>query len=242
MFKITEFSQLSGLTIRTLQYYDEIGLLVPLREKNGHRLYSYQDLILINEIILLKNTGLSLERITQQLKTNPKLDLKKSLQRQKNMLVNQRHVIQQQIENLEWLIQAQDQQEDLETAAIRQVFIEHNPLKEQSTAIWDFDFADPTHLEQLKNFQGRLDFDYYFSKLANLQDYPSGEEIVQTEVGHFVTYLITSYQGSLKLENLPQFAALYLENKAAINHLQQYGENFNHFLSQALTYFANNKK
>ncbi|HFI0683479.1 TPA: MerR family DNA-binding transcriptional regulator, partial [Streptococcus suis] len=44
MFKITEFSKITGLTIRTLQYYDEIGLLIPNREKNDHRTYSYNDL------------------------------------------------------------------------------------------------------------------------------------------------------------------------------------------------------
>ena len=54
-FSIGEFSEKTGIPIPTLHYYDEIGLLRP--EKNpssGHRIYNYQDIIILQKIISLK--------------------------------------------------------------------------------------------------------------------------------------------------------------------------------------------
>src|SRR5437660_9813820 len=43
-FKVGELSAASGVTVRTLHYYEEIGLLVPKRTEAGHRIYSAEDL------------------------------------------------------------------------------------------------------------------------------------------------------------------------------------------------------
>lgn len=50
-FSIGEFSKKTGISIPTLHYYDEIGLLQP--EKNpssGHRIYKYQDIITLQKL------------------------------------------------------------------------------------------------------------------------------------------------------------------------------------------------
>jgi effector-binding domain-containing protein len=65
MFKIGDFSRLSFVTVKTLHYYDEIGLLKPVRVDRftGYRYYSAGQLSRLNYIISLKNLGLSLEEI-----------------------------------------------------------------------------------------------------------------------------------------------------------------------------------
>lgn len=45
MYKIGEFSKITNLTIKALRYYDEENILKPsLRENNGYRLYSKEDI------------------------------------------------------------------------------------------------------------------------------------------------------------------------------------------------------
>jgi effector-binding domain-containing protein len=65
MFKIGDFSRLSRISVKTLRYYDEIGLLKPVRvdQFTGYRYYSADQLPQLNYIIALKDTGLSLEEI-----------------------------------------------------------------------------------------------------------------------------------------------------------------------------------
>jgi effector-binding domain-containing protein len=66
MFKIGDFSKLSFTTVKTLHYYDEIGLLKPVKVDRftGYRYYSADQLPRLNYIIALKNLGLSLDDIT----------------------------------------------------------------------------------------------------------------------------------------------------------------------------------
>jgi effector-binding domain-containing protein len=65
VFKIGDFSRLSFVTVKALHYYDEIGLLKPVRVDRftGYRYYSADQLPRLNYIVALKNLGLSLEEI-----------------------------------------------------------------------------------------------------------------------------------------------------------------------------------
>ena len=65
---VGEIAKKMGVTIRTLQYYDEEGLLTPSAEsEGGRRLYTDKDLLMLNQIISLKSLGFSLEDIKGRL-------------------------------------------------------------------------------------------------------------------------------------------------------------------------------
>jgi len=61
--KISEIARQSGLTKRTLHYYEEIGLLVPGRSAKGYRLYSPDAVLRLQQILIQKSMGLPLESI-----------------------------------------------------------------------------------------------------------------------------------------------------------------------------------
>lgn len=71
----------AGLTVRTLHYYEQIGLLVPSgRSDTGHRLYDETDVARLYRICLLRRTGLPLAQIGQAL-DDPEWDLSVAMQR-----------------------------------------------------------------------------------------------------------------------------------------------------------------
>lgn len=71
LMKIGELAQQTGLTIRTLHHYDDIGLLSPSRRSEaGHRLYSDQDIMRLQQILSLRQLSFSLDEIRQCLE-NP---------------------------------------------------------------------------------------------------------------------------------------------------------------------------
>jgi DNA-binding transcriptional MerR regulator len=68
--KIGELAKRSGVSVRTLHHYHEIGLLSPsLRTESGHRLYSDKDVLRLQQIISLRSLKLSLEQIAEFLRT-----------------------------------------------------------------------------------------------------------------------------------------------------------------------------
>ncbi len=67
MFKIGEFSKLSQVPVKTLRYYDEIGLLSPARvdSATGYRFYSLDQLPRLNWLLALKDLGFTLEQVRE---------------------------------------------------------------------------------------------------------------------------------------------------------------------------------
>lgn len=66
--KVGALARHTGLSVRTLHHYDEIGLLVPSgRTPSGHRLYTYGDVQRLQQIQSLRATGFPLEEIRRLL-------------------------------------------------------------------------------------------------------------------------------------------------------------------------------
>lgn len=63
-WRVGELAKATGLTVRTLHYYDELGLLQPSQHSDsGHRLYTARDLTRLQQILSLRQLGFSLEEI-----------------------------------------------------------------------------------------------------------------------------------------------------------------------------------
>jgi DNA-binding transcriptional MerR regulator len=63
-WKVGDLAKQTGLSVRTLHYYDEIGLLKPSHHTEaGHRLYAEADIIRLQQIVSLRQLGFSLEEI-----------------------------------------------------------------------------------------------------------------------------------------------------------------------------------
>lgn len=69
MLKIGDFSRLSRTTVKTLRYYDDMGLLHPvyIDPYTGYRYYALEQLPRLNRILAFKDLGLSLEQIQKVL-------------------------------------------------------------------------------------------------------------------------------------------------------------------------------
>src|SRR5580704_5273838 len=62
--KVGELAKRTGLTIRTLHHYDEIGLLKPSQHtESGYRLYTAGDVARLQQVLSLRQLGFSLEQV-----------------------------------------------------------------------------------------------------------------------------------------------------------------------------------
>jgi DNA-binding transcriptional MerR regulator len=63
VYRVREFAELAGVTVRALHHYDRLGLLRPRRTRAGYRVYSLPDLQRLEQIVALKFLGLPLKQI-----------------------------------------------------------------------------------------------------------------------------------------------------------------------------------
>ena len=87
MKSISQVTRLTGISIRTLQYYDEIGLLKPSElTASGYRLYNDEALQTLQQILFFKELGFSLKEIKEILE-NPDFDRIAAFKKQKELFL-----------------------------------------------------------------------------------------------------------------------------------------------------------
>ncbi|MCM3741584.1 MerR family transcriptional regulator [Oceanobacillus luteolus] len=73
MYLVGQLSKITDVSVRTLHYYDEIGLLTPSKKSDtGYRYYTKDDLIKLQQIIVLKKLGFKLSQIKPMILENTK--------------------------------------------------------------------------------------------------------------------------------------------------------------------------
>lgn len=103
MFRIGEFSKMGMTTIKTLHYYDEIGLLKPEETDRftNYRLYSTNQLIKLHKIQALRQIGLSIEEILLVLSGHCEKEI---LEKRKQEIIGDISHMEQQLSRIEFIL------------------------------------------------------------------------------------------------------------------------------------------
>ena len=101
MKTVSEVSRLTGISARTLHYYDEIGLFTPSQKSEaGYRLYDDKALETLQQILFFREFDIPLKQI-RSLMENPSLDRNQILRMQREMLVAKKDRIERLISSVD---------------------------------------------------------------------------------------------------------------------------------------------
>lgn len=100
-----EIAKLCGVTVRTVQYYDSRGILVPSKlSEGGRRLYSEDDLKRLKVICFLRELDISIDAISQILKEeHPEKVIALLIEQQESVLLDEISEKQEKLEKLQEL-------------------------------------------------------------------------------------------------------------------------------------------
>ena len=144
--RIREFAKLTGVSVRTLHYYDEIGLLKPssVDAGSGYRHYDEASLLRMQEILFYRELDFSLSTIGEIL-SDPDYDRQEALQAQKHLLTLKK-------ERLERLIAAIDTA--VKGVSVMQAFDnrQYEQYKAEVKEKWGKTEAYREHSEKTKNY------------------------------------------------------------------------------------------
>lgn len=105
-YSINKLAKLSGVTTRTLRYYDEIGLLSPKRtSSNGYRVYGQQEVDLLQQILFYRELDVPLDEI-KRIILSKDFDGKSALESHLSALLKKREQIDSLITNVKKTISA----------------------------------------------------------------------------------------------------------------------------------------
>jgi DNA-binding transcriptional MerR regulator len=150
-FRVKEFANFAGVTVRTLQYYDRMGLLKPSGYSNGnHRIYQAGDLLRLQQVLTFKYLGYSLEEI-RRLMHSPAYDVRDALKAQRKAIGERISQLEQVAHSLDRTVAALDsvKTEGVDWEIVRQVIA---GIVRSERWDWMHDYYSP---EQKKLLQRR---------------------------------------------------------------------------------------
>jgi MerR family transcriptional regulator, thiopeptide resistance regulator len=100
-YSVEDVAKLAKVTVRTLHYYDEIGLLTPsIRMANGRRVYAGEQILRLMDIIFFKKLGFSLKKIESMLNLGNK--------DKRSLMMSRKEFLQKEIKRIKDLIKSID--------------------------------------------------------------------------------------------------------------------------------------
>jgi DNA-binding transcriptional MerR regulator len=103
-YTVSEVAKATGITVRTLHHYDEIGVLHPARRSpSGYRMYDDADLERLQEILFFRALGFGLNDVRRSL-ADP--DRRKTLLRQRALMVDQAARFHQMVDAIDRALEA----------------------------------------------------------------------------------------------------------------------------------------
>ena len=248
MMSIGELAKKMNVTVRTLQYYDKIGLLTPsIVTPAKKRYYTYKDMIQLHQILSLKSLGFSLNEIKNHLISLNTPDEFAAA------LTHQSHVIQEKIKQLSASYQAIDalkkevlQMQQVNFKKYADIIVNLQMNNEYYWLIKHFDDQLMDHIRTRFDQESGIDFMNRFNelnqKMLELQEKQVDvrEERVQKLTGDFWHLVNEFTDGDDSL--LPQLIA-FASQADQSNEWMANQAKINAYLEKAMeVYFANRER
>ncbi|MFJ7983046.1 MerR family transcriptional regulator [Lysinibacillus xylanilyticus] len=242
MFVIHEVSKQTGISVRTLRYYEEIGLLFPsAKTEGGHRLYGEEELKTLQQIVFLKTLGFRLKDIQTLL--NESWDWVESLDHQLAFVQEEQNKLQQMESAILGLQNALAIEGSLNESLIQKIINLSNQSNEKKQALRKqiFTVADLKLIKKLPNLNRNdphsLEWLGLLGQLKQLRgNYAAESDPVQRIIKRMMEKAAEEYKGNESfLEKMWEIRKSSLQSEQI--GLYPLEEDFIYFIEQAFTIY-----
>ena len=240
--KIGEVAKLSGVTVRTLHYYDEIGLLKPSKTTEaGYRMYSIEDLEKLQQILFFRELDFPLNEI-KEIMINPKYDKIEALNKHKELLIEKRKRIDGLITLIDKTIKGDNNMSFKEFDNSK---IEENKRKyaEEVKNRWGNTDAYKEYEKKTSSYDGNSWNEINEGMVEILKEFADNREedpnsdIIQSLVEKWQSYITSNFYNCTK-EILSCLGLMYIGDERFKENIDKYGEGTAEFMAKAIEIYC----
>ena len=240
--KISEVAKLSGVTVRTLHYYDEIGLLKPSKTTEaGYRMYSIEDLEKLQQILFFRELDFPLNEI-KEIMINPKYDKIESLNKHKELLIEKRKRIDGLVTLIDKTIKGDNNMSFKEFDNSK---IEENKRKysEEVKKRWGNTDAYKEYEKKTTSYDENSwntineEMAKILKEFADNRDKDVNSDIVQSLVEKWRGYITLNFYNCTK-EILSCLGLMYIGDERFKENIDKYGEGTSEFMAKTIEIYC----
>lgn len=245
--RVKEVAELTGISVRTLHHYDEIGLLIPDGvTESGYRNYSEQNLELLQQILFFRELGFPLKKI-KEIVTSESFDRLEALERHREMLRDKRSQLEQLLRTVERTIRHAKGEVTMSNQEKFKGFdFSSNPYEQEARERWGDKAVDESNakLGKMKadgNMQAFQDeMNELYRKLGDARHEDPASEAAQEAIGDW--FKLLNKMGSYSLEAFKGLGQMYVDDERFTKNIDQFGEGLALFMRDAMAHYADSRQ
>lgn len=241
--RINEVAKLTGVSVRTLQYYDEIGLLIPEKLNNGYRDYSDENLDKLQKILFYRFLKFKLNDIKELLDGD--IDSLKILEQQRELILKEKEKFEIILHNIEKTIKTYKGEQTMTIEEKFNGFKKEDLNKYEDQAIEKY--GKETIEESKKRQSGKEDIvaEKFNSVFRSMAEYKQNglnieEKEVQSKVEDLYNYM-NKYAFDCSIEVFSYIGKGYSQNPEFKSNIDKFGEGVAEYISKAIEIFCNDR-
>ena len=234
--RINEVVKLTGVSARTLQYYDEIGLLIPQKLDNGYRDYTEENLEKLQKILFYRFLKFKLNDIKELLEGD--FDNLKILEQQRELILREKEKFEVILHNIEKTISNYKGEKTMTIEEKFNGFKKEDLNKYENQAVEKY--GKDTIEESKKRQSGREEivteeFNEVFRSMAKFKD--ENVDVAEKEVQSKVEDLynnMNEYAFDCSIEVFSYIGKGYSQNPEFKSNIDKFGEGVAEYTSKAI--------
>lgn len=241
--RVKEVAELVGVSVRTLHYYDEIGLLTPdSTTESGYRLYSDDNLDTLQQILFFRELGFSLKEIKRIL-GSPSFNRQEALIMHRKMLRKKRDQLDKMLGTIDKTIKhLKGEFEMTNEEKFRGFDFSHNPYEEEARKIWGDKTVDDSNTKiagMSEDKQRALveEMESIYRRLATLRHGPPESDEAQAAIKAWYDLLNANFS-TYSPETFKTLGQMYVDDERFTESIDRFGKGLAVFMRNAMAVFA----
>lgn len=241
--RVKEVAELVGVSVRTLHYYDEIGLLTPdSTTESGYRLYSDDNLDTLQQILFFRELGFSLKEIKRIL-GSPSFNRQEALIMHRKMLRKKRDQLDKMLGTIDKTIKhLKGELEMANEEKFRGFDFSHNPYEEEARKIWGDKAVDDSNTKiacMSEDKQRALveEMESIYRRLAALRHGPPESDEAQAAIKAWYDLLNANFS-TYSPETFKTLGQMYVDDERFTESIDRFGKGLAVFMRDAMAVFA----
>ncbi len=250
-YTVQQLARMADISVRTLHYYDEYGLLEPSYiEKNGYRRYEERELLKLQQILFFRELEFPLDEI-KKIITSPHFDIVEALNDHKRIIEVKKKRLDGLLKTIhKTMIKMKSNKKDkkIDDTELFHSFDtdEMNKYQEEAKEKWGNTEAYKQSQERVKKMgkEGLKKIseegEKIVSQLGKNMDEGIESPIIQKLIGEYHTHLSKFYD--ISLEMYQNLGKMYVDDSRFTKYYDKHREGLAVFVRDAIAYYCSKKR
>jgi len=250
-YTVNKLAKLAGVSVRTLHYYDEVGLLKPSKiEKNGYRVYEERELLKLQQILFFRELEFPVDEI-KKIMSSPTFDMRAALRDHRVMIELKKKRLSGLIKTIDNTIKKLDNEHVMNDQDMKEAFdaFGEETVKKYAEEVkqrWGHTDAYKQSMERYSKMtkadmeKYKQDSDIFMKKVAETMDKGATSPEFQELIAQHFQGLSTWYEPNFEMYR--GLAKMYVDDPRFTAYYEKYKPGLAKVFSEAMLYFIDHNE